>query len=514
MLGDLYAAEGYVVLCLDGSAAVLQSGRRGGRRSVARAQRMHRQNRRAGLRPRRQARLSRRGRSRCRLRGFLLRRRSRRSTSPRASAVRSRHAFRREGPGGPAGSRGAGQDGSSPAVRMSQSIVYPGVAPGFARASGPSYDKAVGGAGAFALDRAAAQGDGAALRSRGAVGEAHASTSSAPAMSTATMRTMVAGALRQPHPDHDRRGRPARSRPVLRATISSRRCPPDTRLVPISRTIGADRVVDEMLFCFTHDIEIDWMLPGVAPTGQVCRDPARRDRQFPRRQALSRAHLLGSGERAGADRAARSRGAAGRRRRDREEAARRDPAIEHVDEALGGECAEGSWRRPMTIEISKDGRLCRAGAGAGRRSRLPARPRRSPRTPPPPAAKPAKFDRQAAAVRPVEDQGLVGEDPDQPLRQQLHRRRQAAQADHRAARRARFRQGARLSDQRAETRGIDRDQFDDIARSLFRRPRRGEPARAGACRGAGPRLRQLRAVARRIRRDGQGRRRRLRLGIC
>jgi len=23
-----------------------------------------------------------------------------------------------------------------------------------------------------------------------------------------------------------------------------------------------------MLFCFTHDIEIDWMLPGIAPTGK------------------------------------------------------------------------------------------------------------------------------------------------------------------------------------------------------------------------------------------------------
>ena len=44
--------------------------------------------------------------------------------------------------------------------------------------------------------------------------------------------------------------------------------PRDTKLVPISRTVGADRVVDEMLFSFTHDIEIDWMLPGVAPTGK------------------------------------------------------------------------------------------------------------------------------------------------------------------------------------------------------------------------------------------------------
>ena len=49
--------------------------------------------------------------------------------------------------------------------------------------------------------------------------------------------------------------------------------PADTKLVPISRTIGADRVVDEMLFCFTHDREIDWMLPGVAPTGKYVEIP-------------------------------------------------------------------------------------------------------------------------------------------------------------------------------------------------------------------------------------------------
>jgi carboxymethylenebutenolidase len=49
--------------------------------------------------------------------------------------------------------------------------------------------------------------------------------------------------------------------------------PKDTKLVPISRTIGADRIVDEMLFSFTHDIEIDWMLPGVAPTGKFVEVP-------------------------------------------------------------------------------------------------------------------------------------------------------------------------------------------------------------------------------------------------
>jgi carboxymethylenebutenolidase len=42
--------------------------------------------------------------------------------------------------------------------------------------------------------------------------------------------------------------------------------PPDTEMVPLSRTVGHDRLVDEMIFKFTHTIRMDWMLPGVAPT--------------------------------------------------------------------------------------------------------------------------------------------------------------------------------------------------------------------------------------------------------
>jgi carboxymethylenebutenolidase len=49
--------------------------------------------------------------------------------------------------------------------------------------------------------------------------------------------------------------------------------PDDTKLIPISRTVGKDRVVDEMLFCFTHTREIDWMLPGVQPTGKYVEIP-------------------------------------------------------------------------------------------------------------------------------------------------------------------------------------------------------------------------------------------------
>jgi len=44
--------------------------------------------------------------------------------------------------------------------------------------------------------------------------------------------------------------------------------PPDTEIVPISRTIGVERLVDEMIFRFTHTLEMDWMLPGIAPTGK------------------------------------------------------------------------------------------------------------------------------------------------------------------------------------------------------------------------------------------------------
>ena len=44
--------------------------------------------------------------------------------------------------------------------------------------------------------------------------------------------------------------------------------PPDTEMIPVSRTIGNDQLVDEMVFKFTHTIRMDWMLPGIAPTGK------------------------------------------------------------------------------------------------------------------------------------------------------------------------------------------------------------------------------------------------------
>ncbi|KAK2674765.1 hypothetical protein RAB80_009749 [Fusarium oxysporum f. sp. vasinfectum] len=47
----------------------------------------------------------------------------------------------------------------------------------------------------------------------------------------------------------------------------------DTTLDLISRTIGIDRVIDEFIYKFTHDREIDWLLPGIPPTFQRAEIP-------------------------------------------------------------------------------------------------------------------------------------------------------------------------------------------------------------------------------------------------
>lgn len=42
--------------------------------------------------------------------------------------------------------------------------------------------------------------------------------------------------------------------------------PSDTTLRLLARTVGKDRLIDEFVFSFTHDVEMDWMLPGIKPT--------------------------------------------------------------------------------------------------------------------------------------------------------------------------------------------------------------------------------------------------------
>jgi carboxymethylenebutenolidase len=49
--------------------------------------------------------------------------------------------------------------------------------------------------------------------------------------------------------------------------------PADIEITPVSRTVGADQVVDELVLAFTHDIEMPQLLPGIAPSGRHVRLP-------------------------------------------------------------------------------------------------------------------------------------------------------------------------------------------------------------------------------------------------
>ena len=44
--------------------------------------------------------------------------------------------------------------------------------------------------------------------------------------------------------------------------------PPDVKMTSVSRTVGDTQVVEELAISFTHTTAIDWLLPGVAPTGK------------------------------------------------------------------------------------------------------------------------------------------------------------------------------------------------------------------------------------------------------
>ncbi|MDN7559456.1 MULTISPECIES: dienelactone hydrolase family protein [Burkholderia cepacia complex] len=144
--------------------------------------------------------------------------------------------------------------------------VYPGVDHAFARAGGDHFDKA---AAVMAHQRAIAAFR-AALGPRydlSALWETHLKHEFDTRNVDATMATMVA----EPYVNHI---------PTLTGGVGHDELkrfythhfvhanPPDTTITPISRTIGASQIVDELLFRFAHTTEIDWMLPGVAPTGK------------------------------------------------------------------------------------------------------------------------------------------------------------------------------------------------------------------------------------------------------
>ena len=44
--------------------------------------------------------------------------------------------------------------------------------------------------------------------------------------------------------------------------------PPDVTMTNVSRTVGQNQVVEELVLSFTHTKPVDWILPGVPPTGK------------------------------------------------------------------------------------------------------------------------------------------------------------------------------------------------------------------------------------------------------
>lgn len=88
----------------------------------------------------------------------------------------------------------------------------------------------------------------------------------------ATMRTMTA----EPYVWHVPALTGAAGAEAVRAFYCSQfigHTPADAVLHPISRTVSPERVIDEFIFEFTHDSEVPWMLPGIAPTGRGVRIP-------------------------------------------------------------------------------------------------------------------------------------------------------------------------------------------------------------------------------------------------
>ena len=49
--------------------------------------------------------------------------------------------------------------------------------------------------------------------------------------------------------------------------------PDDTKLERVSRTIRKDQVVDELILKFTQDRQIDFLLPGIPPSGKYVELP-------------------------------------------------------------------------------------------------------------------------------------------------------------------------------------------------------------------------------------------------
>ena len=49
--------------------------------------------------------------------------------------------------------------------------------------------------------------------------------------------------------------------------------PQDAEIQLLTRTVGQDRLIDEFILRFTHTVQMDWLVPGIRPTGHRVEAP-------------------------------------------------------------------------------------------------------------------------------------------------------------------------------------------------------------------------------------------------
>ena len=147
-----------------------------------------------------------------------------------------------------------------------KTYCYPDVVPGFTLPDDPAYNHAAAGM-AYSRTLAFLRRELGPHYDLDALWEAHRACEFITRDADATMRTMVA----EPYVNHVPTMTGGFGQIDLHRFYRDHfipNNPKDMRNIPISRTVGSDRVVNEGILCFTHDRQIDWLLPGVPPTGK------------------------------------------------------------------------------------------------------------------------------------------------------------------------------------------------------------------------------------------------------
>ena len=110
---------------------------------------------------------------------------------------------------------------------------------------------------------------------------------------TKDLEGVLATMVQEPHVLMVPTGLGGAGRVALREFYAERfipQIPSDMRPITVSLTIGIDRIVEELIYEFTHDIEMQWLAPGIAPTGNFVVLPVTAIIEF-ERDKIAHEHL-------------------------------------------------------------------------------------------------------------------------------------------------------------------------------------------------------------------------------